>query len=332
MKFYKNTLLLVVPLMLLAAFPVFAAKPQAVTACETFIEEPGKYRLTTDLVDCEAFGVDILASDVTLDLKGHTISCAPNGLRTGGILTGLDIRIPEGENPFVPVHGVKITNGTVTGCADGILLAAATDSKVTKMTSTGNLSWYGISGTGITVWYSYNNVLMHNHVYGNPNEGIASWESSGNLYKHNTTTENFMGIWTNAEDNAQILCNRVHGNAVGIGLGGEINGSLVRGNLVSYNFYDGISLVGIIEDGEVEADIPSGNTIRSNIAEHNGFGDLFEGYWGLGEGDEFYILHPDGTCLNTWHKNQYGTALAPPGCIGESVLLEEDDVCALDDD
>jgi hypothetical protein len=44
------------------------------------------------------------------------------------------------------------------------------------------------------------------------------------------------------------------------------------------------------------------------------------------------LLHPDGTCLNTWEKNQFGTQLAPVGCIGFPVELDDDDVCALDDD
>ena len=317
---------LLVSLFLLAAFPVFAGPPQAVTECGTFITEPGKYRLTEDLVDCPFFGVVIISSDVTFDMKGHTISCADNDERTGGVVAGL----------FDFVSNVKVTNGAVTGCSDGILFAGASDSKLTKMTSSGNRVWDGLSGTGITMWFSYNNVVMHNHVYGNENEGIASFDSGGNLYKHNMATENFMGIWTNAEDNAQILCNRVHGNAVGIGLGADSNGSLVRGNLVSYNFYDGISLAGFAFGGSLDVDIPAGNTIRSNIAEHNGVGigagDLFEGYWELGGGSEFYILHPDGTCLNTWEKNQYGTALAPPNCVSASVMLDEDDVCALDED
>lgn len=336
MKFFAKTQWLLLPLLLLATFPVLAGPPQAVTECETVITEPGKYRLANDLLNCEFFGVNIHASDVTLDLKRHTISCAENENRTGGVLTALT----EKPDVFFPVSGVKITNGTVTGCSDGILLALAEDSMVTKITSWGNRLWNGVSGTGITVWLSQHNVVTHNHVFANEDVGIFSWIAGGNLYKHNTATGNFMGIRTGYDDNAEILCNQVHGNALGIALGPASTDSLVRGNLVVDNFYEGISVVGVVMPPEVEGDDPvtldmsEGNTIRSNLVEgnNNGVGDLFEGYWNfLGGEVPAYQLHPDG-CKNSWKKNQYGSAYAPDGCIAPPVVLEEDDVCALDDD
>ena len=334
--------LLFVPLLLVAAFPVFAKPPQAVDACQYFIDEPGKYRLTNDVLDCSDFGVAIVVSDVTLDLKGHTISCAFSEIRTGGIIVGSYV---FGGEDYV--SNVTVTNGAVTGCSDGILLAGASDSKVTKMASWGNRLWYGpdgpVSGTGITVWLSENNVIMHNHVYGNEDVGIFSWYASGNLYKHNLATGNFMGIRTGHENNAKVLCNRTHENALGIVLGAKSNDSLVRGNLVTYNWYDGISLIGVIMPPEEAggplqiSEVSAGNTIRSNIVEHNDLGgasatDLFEGYWDFSAGgaEPSYLLHPEG-CMNTWKYNQYESAFAPDGCIGPSVVLDEDDVCALDD-
>lgn len=332
---------LLVPLFLIAAFPVFAGPPQGIAGdeCGIFISEPGKYRLTEDMLDCPFFGIAIVASDVTLDLKGHTVSCLDNGERTGGIIVG---SLVFGGDEFV--SNVKVTNGAVTGCSDGVLLNLARDSKVTKMELWGNRLWFGqdgpTSGTGITVWYSEHNVIMHNHAYGNEDVGILSWIASGNLYKHNTATGNFMGMRTGYEDGAQLLCNRVHENGLGIVLGAGSSSSLLRGNLVSYNAYDGISLIGVISppdepgDPPVISELSAGNTIRSNIVEHNfGAADLFEGYWdftGGGEAPE-YALNPDG-CVNNWEKNQFGSALAPPGCIGEPVVLDEDDVCALDKD
>ena len=73
-----------------------------------------------------------------------------------------------------------------------------------------------------------------------------------------------------------------------------------------------------------------GNTIRTNIAEGNAQNDLFEGYWELLWDEEY--LHPDDACLNTWEQNQYGVAFGPSACIAAPVVLDEDDVCALDDD
>lgn len=326
---------LLVPLFLFVAFPVFAGPPQKIDSCPYYIDEPGKYRLTEDLMDCGGIGVAIMVSDVTLDLKGHTVSCADDGERSAGIVVGSFI-----FGVYEYVSNVKVTNGSVTGCADGVLLAGAVDSKVTKINAWGNHLWNGTSGTGITVWLSEHNVIMHNHAYGNEDVGIFSWIASGNLYKHNTATGNWMGIRTGYEDSAEVMCNRVHDNGLGIVLGPASSSSLVRGNLVSYNWIDGISLVGVILPPEIAGDPPeisdvsAGNTIRSNIVENNfGTADLFEGYWDFSGGGEapVYALHPDG-CLNTWQKNQYGSALAPSGCISAPVVLDDDDVCALDED
>lgn len=321
MKMRAKCQCLALPVLLLAAGSVVAAPPQPVTECGTIITEPGKYLLVNDLVGCPGDGVTILSSDVTLDLMGYTISCADNGLRLGGV------SVWGTEDAFL--RNVTIKNGGATGCTDGIFLAYTEDSKVWKITSWGNRLWEGASGTGISMWLSQNNVFMHNHTFGNEDAGIASWESRGNLFKHNTSTDNYWGIWTQDDTDSRILCNRTWGNAVGIALAPGSNDNLVRGNFASYNFYEGISTAGFAWDGFLWQDIPAGNTVRKNITEGNFWNDLFEGYWELLYDDEY--LHPDGTCLNTWKQNQYGVQLAPAGCIGASVVLDEHDVCALDD-
>lgn len=321
MKVCRNHLWILLPALLLAAGSVLAAPPQPVTECGTIITEPGKYRLANDLVDCPDNGVIIYSSDVTMDLKGHTVSCADNGLRVGGVMAW-------GE-PDAFLRNVKITNGAVTGCSDGILFAFVEDSKITKMTSWGNILWEGASGTGITVWLSRNNVIMHNHTYGNEDAGIGSWESSGNLFKHNTSIDNFLGIYTDNENDSRILCNRTYGNAGGIVVGPYSSGNLLRGNVASGNGV-GIEMLGIAWDGFLWRDIPTGNTVRSNIAEDNGVNDFTEVFYDLVTGESF--VHPEGECRNTWEKNQYGTELAPAGCIAAPVVLEDDDVCALDYD
>lgn len=334
------------PALLLATGSVLAAPPQAINVCEYSITEPGKYVLANDLLDCGAFGVSILASDVTLDLKGYTISCADSELRSGGVFTGL---IDE-EPWIIPVHNVTIKNGGVTGCADGIVLAGAKDSKVTKITAWANHVWddpetsdvESMSGTGITVWYSENSVIMHNHTYSNEALGIGSWESSGNLFKHNTSSFNGggwygSGIDLTGETNSRLLCNRVHGNVDGILMapstdsGVESKGNLLRGNLVTGNDFTGIGMMGFAWDGWYWLDIPAENTVRSNIVEGNGWFDFFELYYDLYTGG--LLPHPEDLCMNTWKKNQFGPAVfGPDGCFGVPVVLDEDDVCALDDD
>jgi hypothetical protein len=57
---------------------------------------------------------------------------------------------------------------------------------------------------------------------------------------------------------------------------------------------------------------------------------LTEVFYDLVTGES--LIHPDGTCRNAWEKNRFQTALGPAACFGNPVELDDDDVCALDDD
>jgi len=317
--------------------------PKAVTECGTILTEPGNYKLDHDLLDCPGQGVGIMGSDITLNLKNHKISCADNDLPVAGIFT---------ESPGEGlISNITIKNGHVSNCRDGIVIITTEDSKVMNMTSTGNTQWWDsdreawVWGTGITLWMSRNNVIMHNHTYGNATDGIGSWVSSGNLFKHNTSVGNGdgwqgSGISLSSEENSRVMCNRLHDNADGISVywGSGENGStgnLIRGNLVTGNQNTGITMLGFYwQDPDTSEEwyyaMPNGNTIRSNIVEGQPWVDLLEAYWD----DVGFNLLPnsDGICRNSWEKNQFGTEIGVPGCIGTSVVLDEKDVCALDDD
>jgi len=352
MKMHQKYFWISLPVLLLVAGSVLAA-PKApkhgalknVTKCGTILTEPGNYKLANDLLDCPGNGVEILGSDIVLNLKGYEISCADNDLEVGGIMVV--------GSPEAAVRNVTVKNGHVSNCRDGIVLIFSEDSKVMNITSTGNTKYWRehpvepgepvtgewVYGTGITLWLSRNNVIMHNHTYGNASDGIGSWESSGNLFKHNTSTGNGdsgqgAGISLSAEESSRIMCNRVHGNSDGILLlSGGSSGNLIRGNLVTGNVA-GIEMLGFYwqhpsGSPEYYYDMPSGNTIRSNIVEDNPWVDLFEAYWDFGIE---LLPNPDGICRNTWEKNQFQTEIGVAGCIGIPVELDEKDVCALDDD
>ena len=335
MKKHGNYFLILLPILLLVAGSVLAAPkhgaPKNVTECGTILTEPGNYKLANDLLECPGNGVLIVGSDIVLNLKGYEISCADNDLEVAGIgVLGA---------PGAAVRNVTVKNGHVSNCRDGIVLIFTEDSKVMKITSTGNTQWerelgVWVYGTGITVWLSQNNVIMHNHTYGNATEGIGSWESSGNLFKHNTSTGNGgsgqgAGIQLSDEANSRVMCNRIHGNVDGILVFPGSSGNLVRGNLVTGNL-TGIGMLGFVRDGFLWRDIPAGNTVRSNIVEENAWFDFFEFYFDVITGD--FLLQPEGLCLNAWEKNQFQTEYGPVGCFGIPVELEEKDVCALDDD
>jgi parallel beta-helix repeat protein len=315
---------------LLGVFSISVANAgvQPVYDCETTLSEPGNYRLMNDLLDCAYYGVWIEGSDITLDLDGHSISCLDNGERNAGVIAW------NTDSWFI--RDVHVKNGHVSNCADGFLLAGAVDSKITKVSSFGNRIWYTpdgeeASGTGITVWYSENSLVKNNHTYDNAMQGIGVWDSAGTLIKHNTVTGNpFAGIWTASADGTEISCNRAHGNGTGIGLGPSSTGGLVKGNLATENWSDGISAWAWAWDGFPYTELPSENTFKHNISEANWGVDHAEALYDLLTGD--IITHPDDMCRNTWFENQFYSSFGPDGCIGYRVELDEDDVCALDDD
>ena len=347
MKKYGNSFLILLPILLLVAGSVLAEPKKAgpnhgaskvVTECGTVLTEPGNYKLANDLLDCPGNGVLIEGSDIVLNLKGHEISCADNDLLVAGI--GV-LGAPEAT-----VRNVTVKNGHVSNCRDGIVLIFTEDSKVMKISSTGNTQWWRepigedpggwVYGTGITLWLSQNNVIMHNHTYGNASHGIGSWDSSGNLFKHNTSTDNGEsgaggggGITLVGENYSRIMCNRTRGNTDGITLQSGGSGNLLRGNLVTGNQNTGIGMLGFYWQGPGYFAMPSGNTIRSNIVEDNPWVDLFEAHFDF---VSELLPNPDGICRNTWEKNQFQTKIGIPGCIGIPMELDEKDVCALDDD
>ena len=105
------------------------------------------------------------------------------------------------------------------------------------------------------------------------------------------------------------------------------------GNLITDGFF-GIMLYGV-EESAVPPDDPviwpvaSGNLVKHNMALGNFMG-LQETTYVVAV-DDAYVA-PGATCQNTWMSNQFGSELGPSDCIGISVELDEDDVCALDDD
>lgn len=331
MKSGKNFVWMLLPVLLLVVGSVLAGPkhgaPIKVTECGTVLTEPGNYKLVNDLLDCPGSGVEINGSDITLNLKGHEISCADNNLEVAGV----GVWSPTGDI----ISNVTIKNGRVSNCRDGIVLVQTEDSKVMHIISTGNTEWEPVPdvlvyGTGITLWLSHNNVIMHNHTYGNASDGIGSWESSGNLFKHNTSTDNGnvwygSGINLSYEHKSRVMCNRTHGNADGILLWDGSSGNLLSGNLVTGNLNTGIGTIGYFWQEDYVA-MPSGNTIRSNIVEGHSWVDVFEAYWDFGDN---LLDNPDGVCRNAWEKNQFGTQIGLPGCIGNSVELDDHDVCAL---
>jgi len=312
----RNNLWISVPALMLVAATALAGPPQEVSECDTYITEPGKYKLINDLYcDAGVRPVKILASDVTLDLGGHRINCAVGD--RSGVVVGDDM-IPE-------VFGnVRISNGSINGCAVGVLLWFTDGARITK------ISFSDSAESGVTLVEARNNVVRNNQFDGDF-WAISSYAGTGNQYSHNKVSSSFIGIDMYGETDSRFTCNTVDQGIYTLTLGplGSLpsSGNLVRGNLITGSFL-GIAMIGYgIPNGELIAPQSTDNLIHANIATGNWW-DMAEVLYNE-ETDELF-LDPNAVCANTWKNNQFTEQFGPPDCIGTPIELDE--VCGLKGD
>ena len=174
---------------------------------------------------------------------------------------------------------------------------------------------------------------MHNQFEGDF-EAIRSWFGVGNRFSHNTMYNTFAGFDLYAETDSVITCNSSelswYGLSLGPSWGVPSTGNIVRGNQLVDNVFTGILLYGVGTPDGVTHPQASGNLVQGNIVLGSWFADLGELIYDEWTGDLF--LEDGAACRNTWKKNQFDTQAGPPDCIGFPVVLDEHEVCALDDD
>lgn len=305
--------------LLLVTAPALAGMPVPVSECGTYIHEPGKYFVTQDLYcNADQQGIVVLSSDVTVDLKGHTITCGPSEEElVGAVLVG-----KFGEPDFV-VGNVRIRNGTVSNCSDGVIFFNTDSGEISKIRATDGHDW----GGGITLIGARNTLVKGNSGFDNF-DAIRSFGGLNNKFKHNWSTGSrdaglIVDEW---EVGSSLVCNTSDRDLYGIALGSG------AGNVVSGNFVTNASDVGIILFGYAWGEFiwgePFDNVVQKNLVQTSGRVDLAEVLYDLVNDD--LIVPDDAQCLNTWTKNQYSAWMGPENCVASTVEL--DDVCAQDDD
>ncbi len=282
----------------------FAHGVTAITECGSVLSKPGKYKLTQDLMDCPEDinspsplgAITIASSHVRLNLKGHTITCDLVEVEQPHLFPGILVR-PGSSH-------VRIKNGTVSGCTEGVELFDVSKTTVTNMTisdSRRNADFF--SGMGINVFGGVNNTIARNRLFENFG-GIQMPDGDGHRVRKNIAYENVnTGIEARNGQNTTFACNQVNLNGFAgisliIGMG---RGNVVRGNVANENGLTGISMAGFALPGNppvVVGQIPEGNRIRGNIALANGLSDLNELVFIPAIGS-FFVETP---CRNTWKK------------------------------
>jgi parallel beta-helix repeat protein len=313
----------------------------SITECGAIITTPGKYKLSNDLLSCPDApigsppgAITIISSGVDLNLKGHTITCDYDAPFGAGVLV------------LASFTDIQIRNGSVANCPDGIMLIEADNSEVSNIAVTDNrgVGMWVIGGTnntirnnavlrnrfGIILEYDDRFVLRNNTVLRNALQGIILAEGDGSVVRNNIVNENGgTGLEAFFQSNTDYLCNTANHNArAGIALSGMEGGNVLRGNVANMNGIVGISLFGRSDLDPGVQPIPENNLIEKNVALANGGDDLAELLFDFTDGS----VEVEEPCRNTWQNNEFVSQLGPDMCIGTPIELNEDDVCAFDED
>lgn len=145
--------------------------------CGDVISAPGKYYLAAD---CEGAGITIAASNVDLNLNGHTLA-------TDGFYTGIWV---------VGASNVNIHDGRILGQGNGVYLDHTASCLVTNVTvqylgSTTSTAFSIEEGTGNR--FDSNSALL---IAGADTGFRITGLSYGNTISNNTSDGGYVGIWS----------------------------------------------------------------------------------------------------------------------------------------
>jgi parallel beta-helix repeat protein len=232
----------------LAALPATAQARQApLTTVECGTVVTTSIRVANDLHDCPGDGLVVGASNITIDLNGHTIDGVPGGPGSGIRLNDFDrvtIRNGTVQEFLVCVQVNDSTGSTVTqivaaDCEHGISLQRTSRSRVVGNTTSGELPGFEAS-VGIVLVESDRNRIERNKV---ANEfGILLLTSSDNVVERNVVTGGDVGIALRYGANRNLISRNVvtDQSSSGIDIRYESVENRVERNDVSGSGGDGI--------------------------------------------------------------------------------------------
>lgn len=225
----------------------------AVLACGQVITQSTV--LENDVGPCPANGANgivVGASNITLDLNGHTVF----GTQARG----------EGAGVYMLNRtGVTVRNGTVRDFDGGVAVDGGSGNTITGITARDNIGTLNVTryGEGIALLSSTNNRVIGNlAVHNGPFGGIGLY-SVNNSEHARTTTGNANG---NLIDSNQVVDNNLPrseaiNDSDGIRVERQAEFNTITNNRVTGSGLDGIALFAFTPN----------NTIRFNAVHNNGF-------------------------------------------------------------
>ena len=260
------------------------AKPKPNVTCGQVITQ--NTHVKNDLTDCPGDGLVIGASNIKLDLGGHTIdgvnSATGDGINNKGGFDNVIIRhgaVQQFGNgvELVGADGNKLSRLQVTQNHDGIRLTGSNNNRIGHVRESSSFDGIfltnsdhnrvthsranGNASSGIVLQFGNDfNKVDHNVAHDNGAWGLTSDASHNDTYTHNKLFKNgtaglepFNGVSLN------ISKNKVSRNGVGI-LFFNTDTSVLKGNTLRSNTSDGI---------QTDA-LSTGNQLIKNQSNKNG--------------------------------------------------------------
>jgi parallel beta-helix repeat protein len=231
------SLLATISIILLSASPAKAGITITQSTCPIVIDQPGTYLLATDVGPCApgVDGIDISASNVTLQLAGHTITGTATAgtcdnafgisiFSSGPMLTNVNVLGSGTINRFaLGFDAANSANSSVkllkvnADCPDlGFAEGIEIDPPGGHWMLQGNVvRGPGATTAGLVLFDINNNTVVRNDV----NDSVSIVDSSNNIIANNTASDNFGGIFlitvTLGSNNNQVSANTTNNNQGG---------------------------------------------------------------------------------------------------------------------
>ena len=285
-----------------------ASADNAIDSCGTVITKPGNYSLTFDLLFCPGVAITVFSSDVSLNLKAHTISC---DLVDGRPDDGIDV---------VFANNVSLSNGRIEHCDVGVFLFGASESRITNLEVTQAAYDFGLQGGGFGILaVTSSTAIIDNYL----SENIVGLRVVGDQNKivGNVSTENIrsdgdtlfpsfgIGIGVSGNQNRIIGNTSTYNSDTGIVLVNDTRDNVVRSNIANSN---GVYGIGMFSREDFVWPLASENLIQSNGALGNGRSDLIEAKF---DPNESPVELVQSECVNQWKNNDYVSAIGPDDCF-----------------
>ena len=179
--------------------------------------------LTSNLNCAESDGLIVGASDIVVDLNGHTIS-GPDVDSDTKTSSKVGVMIPNMNN-------VVVQDGTIEGFQAGVLMTGSQNVEVKGMVIKNNQ--IGLFSTGASIVNAHLSIIMNNQI------GIAGHSTQQSTFEDNIIFQNTLaGITLVNSDNSVITLNSITESGNGLYIDNQSNQNNINFNNVLLNTID----------------------------------------------------------------------------------------------